>query len=470
VLAQLAISCQEIDLASHNLYVESVQESNVQQKDIFNKQGRVNNDVLTNNSQSAHVLTASHTELLQACISAGHYTYACQFTDRYPVLSVQPYKVKSSITAEQYLRYFYLLGMARLGLRRYHDAKLSFETCLTMPSHVISAIAIECCKKYLLVKCILLEEEGRQEKQADGTLQVNDRGANSLEDEHDSPENDSRSRIGNILKRDTLGRRHSMKDMVLHLPKSCSPVVIQYFKNASTSSFILDGSSAGGHADSWFGMTAEERVSYALDQSNSTSKQQKLGNKKTHQMSCYRELVNEFIDGNYERFDKIKRIMEPVFKFDGNWGLVNQVQDLMMLPQKLKRVVALYEEIPLSKLAKKLHLSNANEAEAFIRKKLIEQETILLNCRNGRENRPYLRAIIDQEEGVVRFPLKGSSSSVASEVQNGQQDLSTRIEQCMKLTERMKDLDLMLSTSHKYNGEYNAALKYRAGVGTRTGV
>lgn len=253
------------------------------------------------------------------------------------------------------------------------------------------------------------------------------------------------------------------------MPKSCSPAVIQYFKNTSTSTFLPGATPAGSRADSWLDMTATERTSYGHDKSSSTSNHKKSGNKKTHQMSCYRELANEFINGNCEQFDEIKRHMEPVFKRDGNWGLLNQVQDLMMLPQRLRRVVALYEEIPLSKLATKLQLSNASDAEAFIRKFLIEQEITYTNL-NEKGKRPFFMAIIDQEEGVVRFPFRGSSSSIESDVQKEQLDLTKRIQQCMELSERMKDLDIMLSTSHKYNGEHNAALKYRSGTGARTGL
>ena len=438
-------------------------------------------DMKTSSPTHSHVLTAAHTELLQACISAGHYSYACQFTDAHPIYSVQPYQAKSFITAEQYLRYFYLLGMARLGLRRYHDAKVAFEMGITMPSHIISAVTVACKKKHLLVKCLLLDDEKdlmeSQQNIYASYPEDYDAGPESTSDGTNRKEGAGGSTAGNLSKRKNttiiFGQTSSSssskssnttesmkyktwKDFVVYdIPKCTSPAVTQFFKAADNSSSSTEYPVGASHAST--PMTGDMGAAEFYHPQSQTSQQQPSKSSQHFGLEAYYDLVNAFILDDYELFQKLKLSMETLLKFDGNWGLANQVQDQMYVPRRLYTLARLYQVIPLVKLAQKLGLSSPEEAEAVVRQFIMEQDNMNPHDAKDLGVKSTFEAQIDEEEGVVYFPLKDHSLDEYA-LKQQQHELTVRIQNCMVLAERMQELDITLTSSQKYN----AVFKYRS--------
>ena len=492
VLGRLAISCQSHSILSNNIPPQPSTLSSY----LDNNNPPYSTQFI--NTQ-AHVLTAAHTELLQACISAGHYHHACEFTDKYPVLSTQPYKPITCVTAEQYLRYFYLLGIARLGMNRYHDAKMAFEIGITVPSRAVSAVTIACKKKYLLVKCLLLREEQEllvinNNKNKDD-MNV-DFANNDVESMNNTSEGES-SRINNSLanrmnrkqKRsmnspkvginqnqnqspNTVSesyQRKSLKDLIHEIPQCTYPVVSRFFN--SSSSFSSSNETMRGSGDG--GIVGEEddgmSDTHKDEYHHANAKESKFNRKhpKFHGIQVYNEIVDAFVENDYELFQKIKSQNEELLRADGNWGLVNQVQENMEMPRTLYKIAKLYEAIPISKLAKKLNLSSVDEAEAAVREMMMKQvSSIDINGRKPTGQKDSFNAQIDDEEGVIYFLVEDVlSHNNESAVLTEQKEFTTRIRKCMELTERMQNIDIALTTSPKYAGVF----KYLPNSGTAEG-
>ena len=316
-------------------------------------------------------LTAPYVEFLQTCVSAGHYAYACDFTDRHPIYRVPS---RSYLNAEQYLRYFYLLGLVRLGCQRYRDAIAAFQICITMPSQAISAISIAARKKELLAKCLILDQYHNQQQKID----VHDGQA------------DPKMNLSN-------------QSYILSIPQCASPVVLKFFADADAAPLQKSEQDAA--------VTTVQDEFFGIQQ--------------------YNQLVTSFQHADISYFNTIKDKMKNILTFDGNVGLVNQVHD-QLIPRKLTKLAQVYESISLEKLATKLGFSNSQEAESLI---------ITMSSQRNK----LFSAKIDQEEGIVYFQQYDDDSS-----DNCQQDLTKNIHQCIELADRIRNLDVSLATSKRY--------------------
>lgn len=274
--------------------------------------------------KSPPTLTAPYVEFLQTCVSAGHYSYACDFTDRHQVYRVPS---RTHLNAEQYLRYFYLLGLVRLGCQRYRDAIAAFQICITMPSQVISAISIAARKKELLAKCLILDQHHDQQQN------------NDIHDGQADPNNITSPNQSNLLS----------------VPQCASPAVLKFFADVDT---------------------APTKSSH--DDATPFDQDQFFG------LQYYNQLVISFQLTDLSNFNIIKQNMKDLLKLDGNIGLVNQVND-QLLPRKLTKFAQVYESISLSKLTVKLGFATSQEVESLIIK-MSSQRNQLLSAKIDQED------------------------------------------------------------------------------------
>ena len=109
-------------------------------------------------------LTQVQVEFLQACLYAQQYRYAESW-----VLHTWPRPAgglgtTSSSMVRLVLRYFYLRGTVHIGCANWKWARRCFWTCLSIPSDMVSAIAIAAWKKLVLVHCrTWVDVPGRQQ-------------------------------------------------------------------------------------------------------------------------------------------------------------------------------------------------------------------------------------------------------------------------------------------------------------------
>jgi len=77
------------------------------------------------------------------------------------VLDTPLYEIRpkdNGLDAQEYLLYFYYGGVLYLGLKKFAKAIEFFQLALTIPTRVLSAIQVECYKKYVLA-CLILNGE-----------------------------------------------------------------------------------------------------------------------------------------------------------------------------------------------------------------------------------------------------------------------------------------------------------------------
>jgi hypothetical protein len=102
-------------------------------------------------------VTAAHVEFLQTCIYAGQYREAVTEMEN-SIWWPQPNAATG--TVQHPLRYFYLRGVAYMGVQNWRLAVRAFWTCLSIPSadsNVVSAVTIAAWKKLVLVQCCQLD-------------------------------------------------------------------------------------------------------------------------------------------------------------------------------------------------------------------------------------------------------------------------------------------------------------------------
>ena len=268
------------------------------------------------------------TTIFDSCV---FFRYAADFADRYPVFTVN-HKL-SSLSAEQFLRYFFLLGNVYCGCNRWSDGIKCYNICLTVPSQAVSSITVAAYKKLLFASLL------------------------------------SKSKKPTIP------------------PGTSIPV----------SRFIS---------------TANEKG-----------------------VKEYNELADAFCANDTGKYRMRMNNMSKRLHSDGNFGLANILLESIR-PNMVKNIANIYEVISLSKLSGKLGFDSNEETEALI----------IQMVANGQ-----CHAKVDQELSSVHFELKEELENIDDDIV-----LMKIIEQtrsCMELAERVRDLDIALSTSTKYQSK-----------------
>eukprot|EP00054_Salpingoeca_dolichothecata_P004886 m.32329 g.32329 ORF g.32329 m.32329 type:complete len:429 (+) comp14945_c0_seq1:212-1498(+) len=103
-------------------------------------------------SPSKDKLTPIHPIFVKCCILARHYRY-CSFLFDQDVPIIDP--STTFLSMEDILLFFYYLGMAAIGNKKYHKALQSFSVVVSVPAEALSAIMVEAYKKYILVSLLL---------------------------------------------------------------------------------------------------------------------------------------------------------------------------------------------------------------------------------------------------------------------------------------------------------------------------
>lgn len=499
------------------------------------------------------VLTPAHPELVECCLLAGHYRAAIRLLTDIPVRTVSAAKAACMASAidlqnegtgaaaaasaaaaaggsapaaasasssnlkkaasaktlpgvatETYLRYFYYLGMIRVGCDDLEGAVAAFSVCLTVPSHTVSAITIAARKKMLLCRCLLSDPIGPSDLAAASAYS-------------DGDDKETAKRV-----------RSTTRARLLSIHAAASPAVERFLSNASPSfsssspdqpgqfpggnigkssssgSIKRSRGAAGDYYDDDVAMSPSafdegRRVSVradsgAEDDAPETAVEQpsgadagaevadgkpkadgggdggdgggdgaptvdsarRLREGNSYNLGRYDSLVDAFASNDVKKFRDARGSMANILAVDGNAGLAEKVES-DMLSRQVYAVAAVYEVVSLATLASDIGLKGRTaEAESLTRKMVAKGD---------------ISAKIDHESGMVYFVAADEDDDEDSdEEEEYRADLAGQMQQCIDLAGRIRILDADITASSRYQQisvrkEANAKANAQSGEG-----
>lgn len=124
---------------------------------------------------SSEVLTPLDADFLQVCLLAKDYRAAL------PVLAEEMLSIANpddyNFKTKDFLRYFYYAGMICVGVKQYGRALDYFRLGFTTPAVVLSAVMVECYKKYVLVSLLHTGQVAQLPKYTSSIVQRHLKGA-----------------------------------------------------------------------------------------------------------------------------------------------------------------------------------------------------------------------------------------------------------------------------------------------------
>lgn len=96
-------------------------------------------------------LTPMHSDYLMICLKAKNFRLGGKLVDE-KILDID--KSKTGITPRDALLYYFYAGNILVGLKRFKDAERFYETCLSVPAIILSAIMVEAFKRFVLVQLL----------------------------------------------------------------------------------------------------------------------------------------------------------------------------------------------------------------------------------------------------------------------------------------------------------------------------
>lgn len=365
------------------------------------------------------------------------------------------------LQATQYLQAHYYAGLVHIGCDDWNAALDSFHLCLTVPGSAVSAISVAARKKSLLVQCLLLEDE---------ELDGNGGGASS-------EKSNSQARISGGTGKST---RSALENRVLELPGAASTAVNKYMATSSnrvcggggSSSCAGSGSApertAGSEtSEQSFGRDRQSSrrrtrsVKSSSDAGGAATSESSLRSKNYSHLGCYHDLVSTYISGNAHNFAKLLTEMAELLRVDGNWGLAKRLEG-RLAHRAVRKVALVYSVVGVDVLERKMQEeANFNLPVAAVEDEAVGRhrvEDLLMgmaacDARDALLEDPFV-VRMDHSTGTVSF-LHHDDDDESSDEEDShdkwmEADLSHRLESCISLAERVRDLDISLTTSPKY--------------------
>jgi len=389
---------------------------------------------------SSHSLTPFHAEFLQICLLAGQYRYAQSFLHSHPVSNMDLDFPHFRLSPTMYLRYHYYAGLVHIGCDDWNSSLDSFYLCLTIPCQAVSAISIAARKKSLLVECILIEAEELDK--------------NSGSDGKKS------------------GRRSAIENKVLDVPGAASQVVARYMAKSSNRVGGGDDDIYGGSVLAALagGETSEQssrdrgssrrRVTRAA--SNISSDGGDDGGagggggrkaKNYSQLGRYHELVSTYISGNANHYATLLTEMTGLIRADGNWGLAKRLEGRLVY-RAVRQKASVYSVTRMGALEETLqHVCSSlgSTAGGEIGNRRIEDLLMGMTACDWEDPLvadPFV-AKLDHSTNMVSFQDEDPSNHNAAN-EELEKDLTKRLVSCVALAERVRQLDIGLTTTTQY--------------------
>lgn len=385
-----------------------------------------------------HSLTPFHPEFLQISLLAGQYHYAQSFLQSHPVSNMTldfPHHFRLHPT--MYLRYHYYAGLVHIGCDDWNSSLDSFYLCLTIPCQAVSAISIAARKKSLLVECILLEAEEL--------------------DKHSGSD-------GNMS-----GRRIAIENRVLGVPSAASQVLARYMAKSSNrvgggdddfGESVLAAALAGAETSELSnrdrGPTRRKTNRAASNVSSDGGEDGGAGggrkaNSYSSQLGRYHELVSTYISGNASHYATLLTEMTGLLRADGNWGLAKRLEGRLVY-RTVRQKASVYSVTRMSALEETLQnmCSSLGEGGQIGTRRI---EDLLMGMSACDWEDPLVAdpfvAKMDHSTSMVSFQDDDPSNHNAAN-EELEKDLAQRLSSCVALAERIRQLDIGLTTTTKY--------------------
>jgi hypothetical protein len=139
--------------------------------------------------------------------------------------------------------------------------------------------------------------------------------------------------------------------------------------------------------------------------------------------------------------------MTDLLHVDGNWELAKQLESRLLMYRSIRKVASVYSVLGLDALEAKMQHADSGVGEVLGNRGLEDMLIGMAACdaKDPLIVDPFF-ARIDQSTSMVAF-LDDDDDAVDDWLDA---DLSTRLQSCVALAERVRDLDIAFTTSPKY--------------------
>jgi hypothetical protein len=351
--------------------------------------------------------------------------------------------------ASSCLRAHYHAGLVHAGCEAWDDARDSFDACLVVPCSAAGPIAVAARKKGLLVRCLLLGDE-----ELDGG-----RGGGGAADGGGGPGGR------------TAGS--ALEDRVLGLPGAASAAVVKFMSASSIRVGRADSAVSGGGTSS---SSAPERMAGSETSEGSGEGRERSSRRRARganpdqraspsmsgvgaggtttskvdsHLGGYYDLVSAYIKGNASHYVKLLTEMTDLLHSDGNWELAKRLEGRLLVYRTIRRVASVYSVVGADVLEGKIQEVGVGE----VGRRGIEDLLMGMARRDAGDLLlvdPFF-ARVDHSTGMVSF-LDDVNDDDHGDDEGGRMDadLSARLRSCIALAERVRNMDIALTTSPKY--------------------
>lgn len=422
-------------------------------------------------------LTPFHAEFLQCCILSLQFRYAQRFLRSHPVHSHSLVLASSNSSAASnntanhshldstsYLRYHYFSGIVHMKCEDWHSALSSFQLCLTIPCiggnfNTVSSISIAARKKMLLIQCWLLEAD-----QMDGP-------SNEVVNECSSAERKSTA---------SKSKKSTVESKIFQMPGAASQVMCRYLSNPSNRVGAGDSTIGGGEPSTpnsnperagIGGETGEERredfhsmrkkhrqhPSSSSDGSGTNDRGPPLTSgqmKNIRELGRYHDLVTTYVSGNASHYATLLLEMHDSLVTEENWELAKRLEGRLVY-RTVRELASVYAVIGMDALERKVRERCDASVQELMGTRRRAEDALMGMAGSDWEDvlvsDPFY-ARMNQSTCVVGFVEEDSDAIANQEIEEQllEYDLSQRVESCIVLAERVRDLDIQLTSSTKY--------------------
>ena len=345
----------------------------------------------------------------------------------------------SNISVRHVLRYFLLRGMIHVGCNDWTMAVRCFWTCLSIPSEIVSLLAVSAWKKLLLVQCLQMEEDDYRPVAEPKNIFSASPMAMSTTSSSSSSTSTSTSSLGGGP---------------MAVPKAL-PTCMSRFLSMASNKTTQKNQPEEVMVQEDFGEPSSIHQQQQQQQQPSEGQQQQQQPAHPGQQTpyvamgvkVYMDLVHAFVSGDRAKFQNLKQQHGNLLQADGNMGLVHQCETAMF-DRQVYQLSRMYSVIPLADLAAKVNVDSPEQM-----KHILQQLSMKSTTRKTKYSKwPTLEM---DDDGLVAFNFE--STTTHSEELRGleepseEQELEDKIQELIHLTNQLQRLDVSIATSPMYH-------------------
>ena len=196
------------------------------------------------------------------------------------------------------------------------------------------------------------------------------------------------------------------------------------------------------------------------------------------QLGRYHDLVSTYISGNSSHYATLLAEMSTLLHEDGNWGLARRLEGRLAY-RAVRQVASVYSVVGIDSLEMKMQdlCSNLGSTGDEMRARAVEDALMGMSACDWDDPLvadPFV-AKIDQLTGMVSFQDVDECGDEFNDDLDDldekwlEYDLSKRLDSCITLAERVRDLDIGLTTSQRYQLQTSKETMMRGDSSMRQG-